>query len=339
MSIANNQVKDNSEKTSKDRTRCFVIQPFGTKKNVRTDLIVDNNKVYEALRKLGTIRPDYPIKVYRADVEKYAKALIHAHVVDCINKSDFCVCDFTGQNPNVLYETGIARGLCLPIVIISQDREDIPTDLKPFITVIYKMDELDNLAEDIERHFDMIVAGVGESKALKYSRVTYFGNREDSQIRDRIRQVTDSFDILQTNLATLQTDYLSDIIETMKKNPRLKLRILTLNPQSIFVNFRGQQLGYGENIALYRGELDAVLRGVHFSLRQFGERVQIRIYDDFPTQIVYYFDNEALVCVVSATGRSRENCAFLLNDKMPGVKKSFVDHFEYLWDKKSSEPM
>ncbi len=122
----------------------------------------------------------------------------------------------------------------------------------------------------------------------------------------------------------------------MKNNKKLKLRLLTLNPQSIFVNYRGIQLGFEDNLALYREELDNNLKSVHFALREFGERVQIKIYDDFPNQIVFYFDKDILVCVVNATGaRSRDNCAFLLYDRLPGASESFSAHFQRLWDKKS----
>jgi len=130
---------------------------------------------------------------------------------------------------------------------------------------------------------------------------------------------------------------MTELLSALRSNPTLRLRILTLDPQSIFVNFRGQQLGFRENISLYRGELEAALKGVHFQLRSFGERAQIRIYDDFPTQIGFYFDDEIYACVVSATGRARDNCAFLLSSSIPGAQESFVRHFDYLWDDKNQK--
>jgi hypothetical protein len=319
------------------RARCFVMQPFGRRTNPRTGEEVDNDKIYEALKTLQLVRPSFAIDVFRADTKQYSKADLHSHVIECIRLSDFCVADFTGQNPNVIYETGFARGLKREVIVVCQDRADVPTDLKELITVPYRMDDLQHLGSDIDQHLDRVVLAVDELRKAAGTQIQYFSERDDTFIRERIRTANAHIDILQTNLSTIQASYISDLLDAMRVNPRLKLRILTLNPQSIFVNFRGQQLGFAENIALYRGELDAALKGVHFQLLQFGTRTQIKVYDDFPTQLGFYFDTEILACVVSATGRSRRNCAFLLSSAMPGTKHSFVDHFEYLWDEKNGK--
>lgn len=35
--------------------------------------------------------------------------------------------------------------------------------------------------------------------------------------------------------------------------------------------------------------------------------------------------------------RSRENCAFLVNNQMPGAQKSFIEHFDVLWNLKARD--
>jgi len=40
------------------------------------------------------------------------------------------VSDFTGRNPNVFYETGIAHSLGRPVVPITQTMHDVPFDLQ-----------------------------------------------------------------------------------------------------------------------------------------------------------------------------------------------------------------
>jgi len=319
----------------RSRVRCFVMQPFGKRIHPQTGQEIDNDKIYEALRALEQIRPTFPIEVYRANTQKYSKAELHAHVIQCIADADFCVADFSGQNPNVLYETGYARGCTLEVIVICQDRSDVPSDLKELITVPYRMDDLVHLANDIDQHLDRVVSVVEGLREKTTSQINFFSKRDDNFIRERIRSANSKIDILQTNLSIIEANYISDLLDAMRANENLELRVLTLDPQSIFVNFRGQQLGFKENISLYRGELDAALKGVHFQLREFGPRARIRIYDDFPTQIGFYFDTEILACIVSATGRSRGNCAFFLSSSMPGAQKSFIEHFDYLWDEKN----
>jgi hypothetical protein len=322
-------------------SRCFVIQPFGRKPHPKTNKMTDNDTIYDALRKLEHLRPTFPVIIERADAKDYEDDVLHEHIVRTIRGSDFCIADLNGQNSNVLYEIGIARGLGKRAVLICQNREDVPTDLRGFITVTYEPTQLDKLASDIAQHFEGIKKEVEtlreKQQQTELARVAYFDRRDDANIPALMGQASRSINILQTNLAIIQSNYMPALRDALKSRPDLRLRILTLDPQSIFVNYRGLQVGFRGNTGLYREELGVNLRSVYFLLQGFGDRVQIRLYDDFPTQIAFFFDDEVLSCVVSATGRSRENCAFLLHGQRPGAKNSFVDHFDHLWKEENSK--
>ena len=51
-------------------------------------------------------------------------------VFSLIFRSQIVVCDFTGKNPNVFYEAGIAHTLGKHVVPITQNQSDIPFDLQ-----------------------------------------------------------------------------------------------------------------------------------------------------------------------------------------------------------------
>lgn len=51
-------------------------------------------------------------------------------IFNLIYRSSIVVCDFTGKNPNVFYETGIAHLLGRKVIIITQNIDDVPFDLK-----------------------------------------------------------------------------------------------------------------------------------------------------------------------------------------------------------------
>lgn len=51
-------------------------------------------------------------------------------IFSLIFRSYIVVCDFTGKNPNVFYEAGIAHTLGKHVVPITQSEQDIPFDLK-----------------------------------------------------------------------------------------------------------------------------------------------------------------------------------------------------------------
>ncbi len=87
-----------------------------------------------------------------------------------------------------------------------------------------------------------------------------------------------------------------------------------------------------EDIGVYRNELAASLDLVKNQFGRFKERVKIRKYDEFPLQLTYITDKEIVSSVISATGRSRGNYTIILDINQPGVKHSFIDHFEKLWN-------
>ena len=55
-------------------------------------------------------------------------AILHARVL---------IADCTRRNPNVFYELGIAHTLGKPVILIAQDKEDIPFDIQHMRTILY----------------------------------------------------------------------------------------------------------------------------------------------------------------------------------------------------------
>lgn len=50
-------------------------------------------------------------------------------VVSLIDRSRIVVCDVTGRNANVFYETGIAHTLGREVILIAQHQTDLPFDI------------------------------------------------------------------------------------------------------------------------------------------------------------------------------------------------------------------
>lgn len=320
------------------RASCFVIQPFGVRKNGSTGENVDNDVVYSALQKLEGIDPTFPISIFRGDNRPVERENIDSHLRDCFEEAHFCIADVTGQNPNVFYEIGYARAKGLKVIIICQDRKDVTSDLEGALVVQYKLANLAVLANDIRNHFGRVKGEVANKikrqQEENLAKIPYLPKRDDQLIRRKILSSKTHIDILQTNLSVLKDDFIDDLDKAMEQEENLRLRILTLDPQSVFVNYRAKQLDETE-VRSFRTELQGALDAVYFRLRRFERRVQIKTYDDFPSQIAFFFDQEILACVVSATGRSRDNCAFLLPSNFQGAKRSFTDHFSHLWSSRS----
>jgi len=76
--------------------------------------------------------------------------------------SRIVIVDFTGRNPNVMYETGVAHTLGKVVVPITQSLDDIPSDLKPHRALKYlpNAEGLSDLAGKLEKRMRTILAKV-----------------------------------------------------------------------------------------------------------------------------------------------------------------------------------
>jgi hypothetical protein len=55
-----------------------------------------------------------------------------------IAKADVIVAEMSGRNPNVFYEVGYAHALNKQVILLTQDADDIPFDLKPYPHIVYR---------------------------------------------------------------------------------------------------------------------------------------------------------------------------------------------------------
>ena len=89
--------------------------------------------VYAALQQVAT---SCGLRCRRAD-DIWENPAVIQDVVSLIDKSRLVICDCTGRNPNVFYEAGIAHALGREVILITQNTEDIPFDLRHLRYVQY----------------------------------------------------------------------------------------------------------------------------------------------------------------------------------------------------------
>ena len=76
------------------------------------------------------------IKCYRAD-DIWNNSIIIQDIFELIYTSEIVIADFTGRNPNVFYEVGIAHTLGKTVIPIVQNITDIPFDLHHHRVLVY----------------------------------------------------------------------------------------------------------------------------------------------------------------------------------------------------------
>lgn len=72
----------------------------------------------------------------RIDEQIFGESILQ-RIYNQIAKADVVVADMTGRNPNVFYETGYAHALGKQVILLTQDVNDIPFDLKHYPHIVY----------------------------------------------------------------------------------------------------------------------------------------------------------------------------------------------------------
>lgn len=89
--------------------------------------------VFEALRQAGQ---GLGLRVLSAN-NVWDETEIIQDIFSLIYRSKVVICDFSGRNPNVFYEAGIAHTLGRPVIPIVQNVDDIPFDLRHHRHIVY----------------------------------------------------------------------------------------------------------------------------------------------------------------------------------------------------------
>jgi len=116
------------EELETDPNLCFVLMPFKP----------DFNRIYEHI--LQPAIKEAGLNPLRAD-EIFSPTPIVEDVWTHIARSRLIIADVTDKNPNVFYELGLSHAIGIPVIIITQNKEDVPFDVAYIRYLIYTDDE------------------------------------------------------------------------------------------------------------------------------------------------------------------------------------------------------
>jgi len=127
---------------------CFIIMPY-------TDKL---NPIYENIIK--PVIKDLKLECLRADEIFISKPIIE-DIWNNIKKARFIIADLTDRNPNVFYELGLAHALNKEVIMLTQDINDVPFDLKHFRIIVYQdsIAGADKLKSDLKNFINEQING------------------------------------------------------------------------------------------------------------------------------------------------------------------------------------
>lgn len=307
----------------------FVIMPFSN----------DFDWLFEELRKLtddiSTVGEN-TISLTRAS-EKTLKDRVLDNVIAMIDQADIVIVDITGQNNNVIFEFGYAKALgktIIPICDAATDFSKLATDYASYTYTPYDKQNLPifsaKFRQRIRDSLEMLAIREQQETASDQDEilVTCYKDRKVADLSDKISCAKREIKILQTNMDTLRDDYIDALTTVIENNEKLSVQLLTLDPESHFAAGRATQLG--KDVYTFRFELHQALQDVYRAIGNY-RNVEIRTYDDFPTQIMFQIDDAIYNSVVSKYQPARNNCTFEVNARLNTFQKSFSLHFTSVW--------
>jgi len=278
--------------------RCLVAMPFKEPWS---------NQVYAAIE---DVMRSVRINVFRVDTTKRTAAKLADDVENQVSGADVVVADITGQNASVHVEIGLALGRGKEILLCTQKSSDVCAHLRDHLYIVYQPDhngleELSRqlrlrLQEGLERtHLAEEARRLRLQLAPTYS-VECHRERTIANLGRAFSNARRRIDILTTNLSWLfkkddpsKESEWDCIRKAIERNVSLQLRILTLNPQSEIAAQRARQLGFDPGN--FRDQLQRAYEEVRTFVSGYPtSRVEVRLYNELPTQITFRIDDEVL---------------------------------------------
>jgi len=309
-----------------------------------------SNQIYDILRKLcAEVRTrGFSVDLIMDRVDKIDRAELLEKIEQEIYGTCIVIIDLTNCDPFNIFCYGIARDFKKQIIMIGQNTGNIITNLKFISDVIeYRRDTLDSFKETIfGKIADKIeIVRVVEANNTLEKQNSYiydikcFSSRAEVELENHFKRARSAIDILTTNLDFLfekysggKRTYFDEIMTALENHEMLKVRILTLDPESDFSAKRGQQLG--KDAFDFREEMRQSLKKVKKRATKYPiRRFEVRIYNEFPNQITYRIDTTIIHSVVGQPFKSRHYLAFELDTDCKGVRDSFITHFETVWSR------
>ncbi len=292
--------------------------------------------------------------VKRADeAPSFAGFRLQDRIDDYIKKADICVADLTSpRNENVLLEVGAALALQIPVIIIASD--ELPSNILGNIYIKLNPaecsvgDELQKFRLELRQRLVEAKNQIGFLPTENFIAHGY-PDREGVDFSSLIKRAEKRINILTTNLGyvvgnpimSAQSQHGKTILECLKeelpkkKNPGFQTCILALDPDSNFTNERADSLDRSRRD--FREAMRQNLDRLTVELRQLNNvSAEVKIYDEYPLQMTFFFDDILVNSVVAESRSSRFCVTYVHYLSYRSARDTFERHFDGLWGRSRS---
>ncbi|MDP8239378.1 MAG: hypothetical protein P9X24_09835 [Candidatus Hatepunaea meridiana] len=311
-----------------------------------------SERVWKALHLIEKQDTKNSLHVSRVDTRTLEADNLAENIEHNISQADVIIADLSEINPNVHIEIGFLIALRKPLLFITQDRKWVTTHLQGRVVDEYMHDDDESLKRLTSTMYFRVLDKLDVIRAQEESmraristqekyQVECYSHRKEVGLENYFKNSQNRVDFLTTNLSFLfeeydernRRTYFDELKTAMERvDSKLKIRILTLDPESDFAAKRGKQLGFLPGV--FRDMLrQSLAETKRIAVTYPSDRFEVRTYEDFPNQISFRIDNWIFNCVVAQPTQSRNQLTFKLDRRNQGVDNSFINHFQNVWGK------
>lgn len=325
--------------SEKKRKTAFVLMPF---KQPYNSYYLEILK--PSLRKCG-------YSVSRSD-DLFTPGVVMTDIQNSIRNSDLILCEMSDRNPNVFYELGLAHAIGKPAILISNNEEDIPFDLR-HIRVIFYDCNIDGWENKLRNDIAEAACSITESseiwppimlEKLQNSDLTFLGSKSDTHdiSEELFLRLQKRLDIIGLSLHSF---FVSDFAHPRELVEKIvtgcQARILILNPESTLLSWRAIDEGAPEEMHIHNynrtlEKLKEFEKLIKNEKREIKGAIKICIYESIPHYSYYRCDDEAIVGTYFRDQDCREGLAFNVNKNAP-VFEDFLKDFERIYSSKRTK--
>lgn len=223
----------------------FAIMPFNE----------EHDEIYKHIK---PIFEQHGIQCKRVDENKSLTS-ISKDIIQDIERANFILADITGKNPNVFYELAIAHSFNKPTIMISQEIDEIPFDLK-----MYRIIGYENSLKGI-RVLQSYLKGIID--IINYGNFNYGNPVWDSLVESPFTAILRTKDVLklesnaQNKVCVLAPDIelgpsiFTDVMRENIFNKGIKYQYLVSNEPNVMNNYHSflDSLSLGDKVGNFSG--------------------------------------------------------------------------------------
>jgi hypothetical protein len=207
----------------------FVIMPFST--------------AFDDIYALGIKAACNELGVYceRVDEQIFTESILD-RIYNQLNKADIIIADMTGRSANVFYETGFAHALRKKVILLTQEADDIPFDLKHYSHIVYG-GRIIKLKEELVKRIEWYINNPSEQVLPNLSELEYYFRGQKLENNCNI-QISRDHPYLITQKQSNSTAILNFQLDIYNPNNRLVIaeQQITMTTPSIFFENRNPNI-------------------------------------------------------------------------------------------------